>query len=177
MRFCISIGQLDKSIIYPIIGGFACFISKLIISQTDLANYPIILSVGSTFSMSLSFIFLIIYHFKNNSNNIEVKKERISIKCMYLLLVSFLDFFETIIGNKYCKDVKINLWVFDLLLICLFSFFIFKIKIYSHHFLSIIIIILTSIILDSIEGSYADLFIHKLCSYFNQIYFGNIYII
>ena len=172
MRCCISIGKLDKNIIYPFIGGLSLFISRLIISQTGLSNHPIILSLGSTFAMSLSFIFLIIYHFKNKSKNnkeipntenkgfklIENKEEKNSSKFIYLLLASLLDFFETILGNKYCKDVILNFWIFDILFICLFSSLIFKIKIYAHHFLSIIIIIMTGIILDFKEGLYKNFF-------------------
>ena len=167
MRCCISIGQIDKNIIFPIIGGLANFISTFLISKTGLSKHPIILSIGSTFGMSLSFILFIIYHFKNKSNNkkeindernkiklFEKKEEKNSSKYKFFLLTAFLDFIETILSNKYCKDVHISLWIFDILFICLFSSLIFKIKIYAHHFLSIIIIILTGIILDSIEGSY-----------------------
>ena len=166
MRCCISIGQIDKNIIFPIFGGLANFISIFIISKTDLSKHPIILSIGSTFGMSLSFILFIIYHCKNKSNNkkeinnenkiklFEKKEEKKSNKYKFFLLTAFLDFIETILSNKYCKDIHISLWIFDILFICLFSSLIFKIKIYSHHFLSIIIIILTGIILDSIEGLY-----------------------
>ena len=152
MRCCISIGQIDKNIIFPIIGGLANFISIFMISKTGLSKHPIILSIGSTFGMSLSLILFIIYRFKNKF--LEKKEEEISSKYKFFLLTAFLDFIETILSNKYCKDVHINLWIFDILFICLFSTLIFKIKIYAHHFLSIIIIILTGIILDSIDGSY-----------------------
>ena len=167
MKCCIRIGQIDINIIFPIIGGLANFISRFMISKTDLSKHPIILSIGSTFGMSLSLILFIIYHFKNKSNNkkeinnkknkiklFEKKEEKNSNKYTLFLLISFLDFIETILSNKYCKDVLISLWIFDILFICLFSSLIFKIKIYAHHFLSIIIIILTGTILDSIEGLY-----------------------
>ena len=45
MRCCISIGQIDKNIIFPIIGGLANFISIFIMPKTDLSKHPIILSI------------------------------------------------------------------------------------------------------------------------------------
>lgn len=167
MKCPISIGQLDKNVFYPILGGLANFGANFIISKSELSKHPIILSIGSTFGMSLSFILLIIYKCKNKSQKIESsnlklniteKKEKRPNKFKYILLTVILDFIETILVNKFCKDVDIHLWIFDILFVCLFSYLIFNIKIYRHHYLSIIIIILTGIILDSIEGLYKDFF-------------------
>ncbi len=82
MKCGIRIGQIDINIIFPIIGGLANFISRFMISKTDLSKHPIILSIGSTFGMSLSLILFIIYHFKNKSNNkkeINNKKNKIKL--------------------------------------------------------------------------------------------------
>ena len=72
------------------------------------------------------------------------------------MLNGISDIICTTLVFKYCLDIKINLWVFDILFISLFSYLIFKIKIYRHHYVSIIIIIIIGIILDIIAGHYKN---------------------
>ena len=60
----ISIGQLDKNFLYPIVGGIFKFIIKLLLkieNLTILSNHSLILSIVSSLGMSLSFILLIFY--------------------------------------------------------------------------------------------------------------------
>ena len=170
----ISIGKIDKYMIFPILGGIFNFIAILTESYTKFEKYPIVLSIASTSGMSLSFILLIIYKCRNkgkiilkensnillkdNLNNKDDKyKKMTKNKLLYILFLSFLNFIITILFFYVCISVKINLWYFDILFLCLFSFCIFKIKIYRHHYLSIIIIILTGIIIDIVVGNYNEI--------------------
>ena len=128
------------------------------------------MSIASSFGMSFSFILLIIYRNKNknskdrktgnaiqdnkNTKNKSYQLEYIynnqiekinNDKYKYFLLVSIMDFILTIIYFKYCYDIPINMWIFDILFLSLFSFLIIQIEIYRHHYISIILIILSGI--------------------------------
>ena len=52
------------------------------------------------------------------------------------------------ISVAYTLTLKINIWILDIGFTCLFYYLIFKIKLYIHHYLSIILIISTGIIID-----------------------------
>ena len=185
MKFFISLGQYDKNILFPFLSGLFNFILNIIIttSKSKISEYPLILSIGSSLGMSMAFFLLIIYNNKNNyikdiKNNIneralikptkyelEIKNKYENIYCSkfkYYILCSFIDIIVTILLFAFCIEVKISLWMFDILFLCLFSFLIFKIKIYRHHYLSIILIIITGVILDIIEGHYNNFLNNKL---------------
>ena len=70
MRFCLSIGNLDKNIIYMIIGGvFRIFVDVLIIHKmnmlSSIMNHPLVMNFSSSLGLMLSLIPLIIYKIKN----------------------------------------------------------------------------------------------------------------
>ena len=119
--------------------------------------------------MSLSFILLIIYRNKDNAkilklnNNKKLKYELeytnqyediIYDKFKFILIASVIDFIVTILLYEFCMDIGLNMWIFDILFIYLFSFIIFKLKVYKHQYISIIIIIFVGIILDIIADNY-----------------------
>ena len=130
--------------------------------------------------MCLSYFLIIIYKYKNeNQKNINKKnneennfnrKKSLAIKLeyndqlrditynkfKYIIFTSLLDFILTILAACFYSGTEVNLWIFDILFICLFSYFIFKIKIYKHHIISIILIIFTGIILDIIKNTYLN---------------------
>ena len=66
-------------------------------------------------------------------------------KYKYILFTSIMDFILTVINYKYCFEIQINMWIFDILFLCLFSYLIIQMKIYRHHYISIILIILAGI--------------------------------
>ena len=76
MKFLISIGNLDKNILYIIFAGLTHIFLKYILTKdkSNLEEYPLILSLESSMGMSLSFILLFIYkngNKKNKKNNIK----------------------------------------------------------------------------------------------------------
>ena len=160
MTAIISLGQFNKNIIFPILGGIICFFISIILYKSKLSDYPIILCLSSSSGMSLSFILLIIYNHKNkiiNETIIEKEKKSLFIeKIKFILICASLDFTETLLLDIFCVDLKVNLWIFDIIFLVLFSYSIFEIKIYKHHYLSIFVIIITGIIIDIISGYYND---------------------
>ena len=175
----ITFGKCDKNIVIPILSGFFNFILKIILhfSNSKLSEYPLISSMAASLGMSLSFILLIIYKIKNKNeenndkvNTCQIKlikdkikaeelqeKERKILKIKYYFINAFLDFIATILLFAFCLEVQISMYIFDLLIICLVSHFIFKIKIYRHHYFSVVLIIITGIILDIIAGHFNNI--------------------
>ena len=167
----ISIGQFDRNIIYPILGGIFSFIIKLLLSYdlTILTEHSLILSINSSLGMSLAFIFVLLYKKKsktdeiskpkNKGHNIELEyinqyEEIRYNKFKYILLSSIIDFIITVLICTYCIGLGINMWTLEILFIYLFSYIIFRIKIYRHHYISGLIILIFGIILNLIDRRY-----------------------
>ena len=173
MVFCISLGKLDKNIFYPLAAGILKFNFKLILPHTHLIDHPLILSVCSSLGMSLSLFLLLIYKWRSRSklhkyetddskNNEPTKKKTLEIELEYnnqykelttdkytfIFLSAILDFILTIMVYCFCINFKLNLWMFDILFICMFSHVILNSKIYKHQFLCLMIIVLLGIIIN-----------------------------
>ena len=183
----ISIGQLDKNIFYPLLGGIFNFIINFILSYeklTILINHSLILSINTSLGMSLSFILLLVYKKKpkpvelpipkNKGHSIELEftnqyEEIRYNKIFYIILTSIIDFIITIITFSICKKAILNMWMLYILFIYLFSYLIFKMKLYKHHYISSSIIIIFGIILNIINQRYRETikgltpYIAKLC--------------
>lgn len=201
MKFFLSIGEIDKNIIFPILGGVLKCIIRIILNYSILLDHPLILSLYSSLGMSLSFILLIIYYYKNkntentNNNSSKIKKKdndknkssRFELvyndlfkiishdKYKFIFLTSLMDFILTILICNFCINIKINMWICDIIFMSLFSYYFFQIKIYKHHIISIIIIFITGFILDIITGHYdyiLDEIIPIIIKFFGEIIFS-----
>jgi hypothetical protein len=110
-------------------------------TKSNLSSYPLILSEESSMGMSLAFILLLIYKKKDkkNINNkiLNINNEIINSKnsqlieyeytdvyeiivydkFKYILLTSVLDCIQTIISINIYFDIKMNMWIFDILFI------------------------------------------------------------
>ena len=62
-------------------------------------------------------------------------------------MAASLFFIQSVI-RVYTIKLKLNIWVVDIIIYCLFYYIIFKIKPYKHHYLSIVLIIIIGLILD-----------------------------
>ena len=79
-----------------------------------------------------------------------IRKQR-NDKFRLIFLSSLFDFSQSIVIYSFCIKCVYNLWVLDIILMSLFSFLILKNKIYSHHYLSILMIIALGLALNIIE--------------------------
>ena len=170
----ISIGYLDKNILYPIIGGVINCIYKFILSDkesTKLTEHSLILSVDSSLGMSLSFFLLLFYKKRKKPKTGELTEKKMKSheikleyidqyeeirynKYKYILISSVIDFLVTILVYNYCINLELTMWILDILFMYLFSYFIFKMKLYRHHKISILIIFVTGFILNLIHDRY-----------------------
>ena len=158
----ISIGKIDKYIFYPIIGGIFKFIVKIILTVenlTVLAKHSLMNSLVSSLGMCFSLILLIFYKYRTKDENVEKNnsqtinkhsKKGLAIeleyineyeiivydKIKYIFITSVIDFIITILILEFCIEIKVKMWIFDILFIHLLSYLIFQTKIYKHQKIS-----------------------------------------
>ena len=169
----IELGKIDKNLIPIIIGCVFCFLNRLINHYAETSLFynlvltNIFISISNIFTI-IPYIILKIsskkIHQRDNqiinnniNNNIEyiyMKDDR-SInkgKVGYLILTSLLFFFEsTLLVSEF--KLKTNTWIIYIVVVSIFCYIISKIKLYKHHYLTIIIILLLGIIIDLAEGN------------------------
>ena len=183
MTFCISFGKIDKFIVFPLIGSIFKFLFQFIFRKSKVPNdtedeninkNPIILCISTSFGMSLSLFLYIIYYESNNYSkkrenvvnlnsplNIELEyNNQYKIitynKFKYILISTILNFVYYFIFYSYFFEMIINYWFLDALLIFAFSHFIFKIKLYRHQYLCMIIFTVVGAFLNILIAFYKD---------------------
>ena len=95
---------------------------------------------------------------KDTKNRLAIKYEHYNIykktkwsKYKFLFLASILDCLQTLSGCILFWDFVYNLWIFDIIIISLFSNLILKTVLYRHQYFSMIIIIILGFGLNIIE--------------------------
>ena len=78
------------------------------------------------------------------SKQIKKRKKRI-------LLLSAIVFFIQSIIFVYTLKIKTNTWIWDILITSIIYYLIFKIKLYNHHYFSLLLIIIIGLIIDLIS--------------------------
>lgn len=165
---CLSLGKIDQNII-PILVGCIFEISCSALAKIGIFTFfsHIIVTIILTSIFDLfGFIPFFILKIRTKKEKAEVKNVNNRIKYiytdnqneitkhkyLYILLSTVLFFIQGII-YLYTIELKSNYWVLDICIYCLINYLIFKIKLYKHHYLSIIIIILTGLIHDLTLGN------------------------
>ena len=177
----ISFGHMNLYMLLILLGAFFNAARDLITARSkkfgqDLNNspgkqHPIIITINYALGLCLSFIFFIIYKICNKShkntnilildkmmnkpvnNGNEISKKEIF---LWILLGSVLDFIANVIYyyNWVKKDDYLSYWPTNILLLALFSYWLLKMKLYKHHYLSIIFIIIFGITHNFISGNF-----------------------
>jgi len=162
----ISLGAINKKILFAVFGGCFKIIANIILyrSEVKMKNHPCILGINAGLGLSLSFFPFLYLKLKNRKMNhsqsstlitgnfliyndsfVIMKNREKKRKYFYFLSVAILDFLQKFLTFFYVKLFLENFWIFDSFLILVFSFLILKTKVYSHHFLSLIMIIIIGI--------------------------------
>ena len=199
MKF-ISFGKIDKKIISILLGCAVCFLNRALIlfslfQESILGNHLIITNIYIAFSKLFVIIPYIIYKIRMNKvnkkdNNIIINNtlhsnivlihedktdDKIPGKIRYLLLsatIFFIQSFLFLISGK----IKSNSWIWDILITSILYYFIFKIKLYRHHYLSIILIISIGLVIDIVAGNIqsdiSNNFIYLLLRFLREILYS-----
>jgi hypothetical protein len=167
----ISIGKIDKNLIPMIAGCIFCFLNR-ILNQYDGSllfknqiMMNIYISTSKLFTI-IPFILLKINSKKVSSNDIQTIKNQQALKYMnksgakriiagkwgFIFLAVMIYFVNQIFFVLTIK-VHSNTTILNILITSFFYYLIFKIKLYRHHYLSIILIIIVGFIIDMILGN------------------------
>ena len=177
----ISLGKIDKSFIVIIVGCIFCFLNRLLYQADSLLEeIPILHIIVSSQSRFLTVIPFIILNIRtkrttNNNNEMEYtireKKEKKLIfydnekryvkgKWKFILLSGIIYSVNTTFFALSLK-VKTNAWILYILIASVFYYLIYKVKLYKHHVLSIVLILLIGIIIDLIKENIQNEIINK----------------
>ena len=180
----IRFGKIDKNLIPILIGCIFCFLNRLLNQYKDtyLFKNIILTNIFISFSDLFMIVPYIIYkirskkvvHNDNNElnqmdtkfeyiyeeNNIE---DDIKYKERYILLIGIIFFINYIMFVK-TFEMKTNTWIVYILFTSIFYYIIFKAKLFKHHYLSIIIILIIGLIIDLIQGNIQNDFTNNIVS-------------
>ena len=162
---CISLGTIDKNLIPILVACVFSFLSRLLLSykNTILFSHPLIsnyFSIAPKYFTIIPFIIITIRSKKSvqpleqnettKKDNLLYRKAKKKIskgKWIFILLSGVIYFIQSTI-LLFTISIKTNLYILNILITSIFSQIVFKIKLFRHHWLSIILIILTGLILD-----------------------------
>ena len=162
----ISLGKIDINLIPMLIGCIFCFLNRLL-NQYDgalLLKNAILTNIFISISKLFTVIPLLILKFRSNkvsSSEIQSVDSFNKLEYIYteknieivqykgrLILLSAVIFFVQSIFFVLTFGIKTNSWIWNILITSIFYYWFFKIKLFKHHYLSIIIIILIGFIID-----------------------------
>ena len=177
----ISLGIINKKLLFAIFAGLFKFVVNIILhhSPAKINSHPCILGLNAAIGLCLSLFPLLYLKLRNRKikSNLDIKSkanddfliynnsenDEKNESLLYILIVALLDCTQKITVFFFVKHFLINFWTIDSLLLLLFSFLILKTKVYAHHFISLIVIMVIGIILVIIK-------------YYNDISFFQIFI-
>ena len=186
---CISCGKFNKKLLFILIGGFGKLLSSLILflakNDVKMNQHCFIIGINSGLGMMLAFIPDIILKqkskkrnksilqekelltndtysesIKSQNNNKSTKKKRL--KIIIILICSILDYIQKMLAFTYTKYFINNPWLFDIIFLTLFSYKILGLKLYSHQYITSLIMIIFGIVLNAIHAEYNVTLIYKL---------------
>ena len=202
----INCGKTNRYIFSILIGAvfYAAVIaleneSDVFKDKNENNPHPIVYTLIYTFSLCLSFIFLIIYKIRTkrqnkNNNSITIEQNLYTRKTMktichqvkivtkkekflWILLVSVIDYLAFSFNSIFwiTMDNYINNWSTNFLSISLFSYFILKTKLYKHHFLCIATIVIIGLLFNIPLGVFSQEKIGNYYDYYLSFIFTGIF--
>ena len=171
----ISLGKIDKTIIYPLIPIVIMLFENKYFDYLDpVADHKTEFNIIQSISKFMAIIPFIIFNLQNKISNIQHQIDNILYNKKYyekyganklkkfgfIVLINVLNLIFKMTYYRiinYFVTVKIFSWyILDIILITLFSFLILKAPVYKHQYLSIIIIVVAGIILNSIHHEFDE---------------------
>ena len=182
--FPISFGKLDIKLVSILIGCVFCFLNRLLnqFKGTLLFENIFLTNVYIHLSGIFTAIPLIIFKFRNkqvNFNDTQIpsrvksknsKKKTVTHssleyiykinktshgKWKYIIILTII-FFADSIFFVYTFEAKTNVWIWFIVFSSIIYYYIFKVKLYKHHYLSVALIILIGITIDLIVENFQN---------------------
>lgn len=192
MVYLITFGKINKFVAIPFINGLMIFIYRKISKYSVFQKHILIDCLYCSGGMSLSlipyFIFRYrmwkamenkkiqklqgqktlkkqVYHLEYNDRKEEINYDRLK----YILILAFLDFFQTILVTTYdyfskVEGALLSLRTLDIVFISILSFYFLKYKLYKHQVYSVIENIFMGILLGIINEEFSKIYSEILIS-------------
>ena len=160
----ICLGDINKNQIPILIGCIFCFLNRIVNKYfRNIITNNMVTNIATAFSRFLAVIPFIILKVKskqpdnkenktkNNNGVIEYlfsgnTGQYVKGKYIYIIFASIVYSIQSFLFGPTC-NLKTNTWSLYILIIPIFYYFIFKIKLYKHHVLCIVIILLLGVII------------------------------
>ena len=164
----LKLGMIDKKLIPMILGSLSCFLNRLLNRYKDslLFKNPILTNISISSSKIFAIIPLIVTKLRskqiqdnknekgNINNSLEYiytnEKELITRGRWKYIILSIIVFFFNQLFFVLTIKVRSNTTILNILITSIFCYIFFKIKLYRHHYLSIILIVITGLVTDLI---------------------------
>ena len=169
----LSLGKIEPKMLPLLIGSICCFLNRFIHNYNSsfiLLQNSILTNISISSSKIFAIIPLIIIklrakHVSDNDiektnpdtliENIESDKKVSTFKSKTLfILLSSTIFFVNQLFYVLTLQIKSNTSIVIILFTSIFYYFIFKMKLFKHHYLSIVLIILIGFVIDIILGNF-----------------------
>jgi len=170
----IGLGDVNKSLIAIIVGCIFCFLNRILnlFAETELFKNKILTNIFISFADTFTIIPFIIFKRKtikkineNDAENayenkllkiygiIHAKNDKSLHKWRYIILIGLI-FFMNYFMFVYTFNITSNTWITYILFTSIFYYLIFKSKLFNHHYLSIVIILLAGLIIDLVQNNF-----------------------
>ena len=172
----IGIGKIDKKVIPIIIASISCFLNRLLNKVKDSTLYKNIIMTNICISSSKIFALIPFYILRKRtksitSNDIESLsspslKSKATRKYIYVngekriarglykfIFISALIFTINQVLYVVTLKVKTNTTTLDIVFTSIFYYLILKVKLYRHHYLSMVLIIIAGVSIDLFLGN------------------------
>ena len=176
----IGLGDVNKSLIAIIVRCIFCFLNRILnlFAETELFKNKILTNIFISFADIFAVIPYIITKKRSKSKVIKtnikflnlIKEESrigykhkeiydiqdsVKNKKYYILLIGIV-FFANYFMFVYTFKISSNTWITYILFTSIFYYLICKAKLFSHHYLSIIIILLAGLIIDIFRNNFKN---------------------
>ena len=173
----IGLGKINTNLIPIIIGCIFCFLNRLLnqYEGTKLFENVMLTNIFISFSDIFTIIPYIIFKIRSKKvykpeNKELIPNETKETKFEYLyeetydiedevegkgkfIVLIGLIFFVNYFIFVYIFALKTNTWIMYILFTSIFYYLFFKSKLYRHHYLSIVIILIIGLVIDFVEGN------------------------
>ena len=182
----IGCGEININLLPLLLGCIFCFLNRILNQYKDTLLLKNIVLTNIFISFA-DFFMVIPYIIFRKRSETEVKDENVinykktsssgNLQVDYIynqgdsqnvegiwkyIIFSAIIFFITSIIFVYTVEIKTNSWILYILSASIFYYLIFKVKLYKHHYLSIIIIILMGIIIDLVAENLQNEIANKI---------------
>ena len=173
----IGLGKINTNLIPIIIGCIFCFLNRLLnqYEGTKLFENVMLTNIFISFSDIFTIIPYIIFKIRSKkvykpenkelipNETKETKfeflyeetydiEDEVEGKGKFIVLIGLI-FFVNYFIFVYIFALKTNTWIMYILFTSIFYYLFFKSKLYRHHYLSIVIILIIGLVIDFVEGN------------------------